>query len=148
MPKTSSSDENFLFVLICEFNANGNVFSFRDQVSYCDSKTVHENVFNFLLLASTNPFEHGAYGVRGVNCTLYTRQKCINSQLIYSFSLYVAKMPGIPNLSIQWSNNFIMLLLHHFWSSVKNNIVCKRIYYDMYIRISICRWKNWAFRVH
>ena len=75
MPKTSSYAERFKFVLFCELNANGNVSNICDHVSCCDSRTMRKNVFSCLLLISANPFDHGAFGVRGLNCTLYTRQK-------------------------------------------------------------------------
>ena len=75
MPKTSSYGELFKFALICDLIENRNVVTFCDHMSYCDSKTVRRNVFNCLLLFSTNPFDHGAYCVRGLNCTLYTRRK-------------------------------------------------------------------------
>ena len=57
--------------------------------------------FNWRLLFSTSPLDHGAYGVRGLNCTLYVRQKSANSPLIYSFPLSVTKILGIPNLTTQ-----------------------------------------------
>ena len=87
MPKTSSYGEMFNFVLLFELNANGNVLTICDHVSVC------------------NPFDRGAYGVRGLTCTLYTRQMCVNLPLIFSFPLSVAKMSVISNLTIQWSNS-------------------------------------------
>ena len=78
-------------------------FKFYDHVSYCESKTVRKNLFSFLLLSSTNPFDLGSYSVRGLNCTWCVRQKCACSQLIYLFPLSVTKIPGIANLTIQWA---------------------------------------------
>ena len=80
----------FILVLTCELNANGNTFTFCDHVSYCESKTVRRIVFNWRLLFSTSPLDHSAFGVRGLNCTLYIRQKCQNSPLLCSFSLSVS----------------------------------------------------------
>ena len=48
------------------------------------------------LLFSTSPLDHGAYGVPGLNCTLYVWQKGVNSPLMYSFPLSVTKISGIP----------------------------------------------------
>ena len=104
MPKTISYGERFIFVLTCEWNAKGKVFTFCDLVSYCESKTVQTKVFSCLLLFSTIPFDHGAYGVRDFNCRLNMRQKCINSPLICSVPLSVTKILGIPNLNIQRLN--------------------------------------------
>ena len=106
-PKTISYGDKFILVLSCELNAKGNDFTFCDHVAYCESKTVQRNVFSWRLLYSTSPLDHGAYGVRGLNCTLYVRQKCVNSRLMYSFPLSVTKKSGIPNLTIQWSNNTV-----------------------------------------
>ena len=114
MPKTSSYSERFKFVLTCERNANGNVLTFCDYGSYCESKTVHSKTFSCLLIFSTNPFDHGAYGVRGLNCTLYVRQKYANSHLTYSYKFSVTIISGIPNLTIQWSNNVFSALASSF----------------------------------
>ena len=83
-------------------------------MSYCESKKVQRNVFNGRLLFSTIPLDHGSYGVRGLKYTLYVRQKCVNSALIYSFPLSVRKITGIPNLTIQWSNNTVSVLVASF----------------------------------
>ena len=73
-----------MFVRTCELKANENIFTFCDNLSYCESRTVRRNVFNWRLLFSTSPLDHGAYSVRGLNCTLYVQQKCANSPLKYS----------------------------------------------------------------
>ena len=75
-------------------------FTLCDHVSYCESKIVRRNAFSWQLLFLTKPLDLGAYGVRGLNCTLYVRRKCVNSPLIYSFPLSVNKITGIPNLTI------------------------------------------------
>ena len=80
-----------MLVLTCELNAKGKIFTFCDHVSYCESKTVRRNVFNWQLLFSKSTLDHGAYGVRGLNFTLFVRQKCANSPLMYSFPLPVTK---------------------------------------------------------
>ena len=67
MPKKSSYCAMFMLALIWELNKNGIVLTFCDHVSYCDSKTVRKNVLFCLLLFSTHPFDHSAYGVRGLN---------------------------------------------------------------------------------
>ena len=72
------------------------------------------HVFNWQLLFSTNPLDHGAYSVRGLNCTLYVRQKFANSPLIYSFPLVVTKISGIPNLTIHWSNSTLSAFVESF----------------------------------
>ena len=82
MPKTSSDGKRFIVVLICEFNAKGKVFTFFDHLSYFESRTLRENVFNCQFF-SANPFDQGAYCVLVLKCTLYIRQKCANSQLMY-----------------------------------------------------------------
>ena len=94
-------------VQTCELNANGKTFTFFDHVSYCESKIAQRNVFIWRLLFSTSPLDHGAYGVRGLNYTLYVRQKCVNSPLMYACSLSVTKISGIPNLTIQRSNKTV-----------------------------------------
>ena len=84
------------------------------QVSYCESRTVRRNVFNWQLQISTCPLDHGAYGVHGLNCTLYVRQKCVNSPLMYSFPLPITKISGMPNLTIQCSNNSVSAFVASF----------------------------------
>ena len=106
-PNTSSYGDRFILVLTCELIAKGITFTFYYHVSYCVSKILRTNVFNWQLLFSTSPLDHGAYGVRGSKCILYVRQKCANSPLIYSFPLSDTKISGIPNLLIQWSNNTV-----------------------------------------
>ena len=88
-------------------NAQGYTFTFCDHVSYCESKTVQRNIFKWRLLFSTSPLDHGAYGVHGLTCILYVRQKCVNSPLMYLFPLFVTKVSGIRNLTIQWPNNTV-----------------------------------------
>ena len=90
-PNTSSYGERFVLVLTCELNPKGNTFTFCDHVSYCESKTVRRNAFNWRLQFSTSPLDHGAYGVRGLNCTLSVRQICVNSPLRYSFHYLLPK---------------------------------------------------------
>ena len=66
---------------------------------------MRRNVLSCLLLFSASPFDEFAYGVRGLICTLYNLQKCVDSQLMFSFPIAVAKISAIPNLTIEWSNN-------------------------------------------
>ena len=103
-PNTSSYGDKIILVLTCELNAKRNVFDFCDHASYCESKTLRKNMFSWRLLFSTSPLDHVGYGVRGLNCTLYVRQKFVNSALRRSFPLSVSKISVIPQLTIQWSN--------------------------------------------
>ena len=102
-------------IVVGELNANGKLFTLCDHVSYCESRTVRRNVFNWPLIISTIPLDHGAYGIRDLNCTLYVRQKCVNFPLMYSFPLPVTKISGIPNLTIQWSNNTVSEFVATFY---------------------------------
>ena len=107
----------------CELNAKGNTFTFCDHASYFVSTIVQRSVLNGRLLFLTSSLDHGAYGVRALKCTLYVRQKCVNSPLIYSFPLSVTRISGIPNFAIQRSNKSLSALLASFlfegWSTKK-----------------------------
>ena len=74
-------------------------------MTYCETKTVRRNVFNCLSQFPTRPFGRFKFGASGLICALYMRQKCTISPLIYSFQFSITKTSGIPNLTIQWSNN-------------------------------------------
>ena len=87
MPQTRSYGERYVFVLTCELIPKGKVFTFCDHLTYCEYQTVRRKVFSCLLLLSTSRFDHGAYGVRGLNYTLFMRQNGANLPLIYSFPL-------------------------------------------------------------
>ena len=82
------------------------------------SVILRRNVFNWWLLFSTSSLDHGAYGVSRLTCTLYVRQKCGNSALIFSFPLSVTKISAIPNLTIQLSNNTVSALVVEGWSTI------------------------------
>ena len=71
MLKTISYSERVLLVLTLELISNGTVF-----VTMCRAVNLRlrKNVLNYRLLFSTNPFDLGSYGVRGLNV------HCIYSQ--------------------------------------------------------------------
>ena len=98
-----------MFVLTSDLNAIGKIFSFL-TTHHIACLRLRRNVFCCLLLFSINQFDQGAYGVRGLNCTLSTRQKYVNLPLMYLFPLSITKISGILNLTIQRSSKMFNAL--------------------------------------
>ena len=102
---------------------------FQLSVTMCRSVNLklRRKTFSCLLLFLINPFDQSAYGVRGLNCTFYVRQKRAKLPLMNSFRYRLIKYQVFQIRLCNGQIIGLMLSCIVFEGRMEDNIVCKDV---------------------